>query len=254
MKNDFFLKLPKVFAALNEERVARGLKPMECMAHLRKKLQAGGCRVRFYTGKVPRYSMNDARKLINGPQLRRKKQWTESSRKQQAFVMSCMMTARRSRDMRAYGEQLMTAKEAHAAFNSIRRAAGRKTIKSINAWHSQAKRKNIPMRKGAFLTFFDAADIARWAIEKDARRCLKPGKCEECLPKAPRELELSTEWISCNEFAQIADIHVTTVRRHVYEGDLEGYVTSRLHEVLIHARTAAEFFLERANNFRRRRK
>lgn len=253
MKEDFFLILKNVFAAVNEERVARGLKPIAQQDTLRRRLKKGGCRVRFYSGKKPRYSLNDARAIVFS-NTSRKKHWTKEKRQKQAFVVQAVWEALRSRDMRAYGETKLTAKQALEVFNAVRRAVGRKPIKSINAWHTQAKRKNIPTVRGKLLTFFDPVDIVRWAIAPDKRRCYKVGAQEACLPKAPREIELSGEWISCNEFAKVADIHVTTVRRHVYEGDLEGYVTSRLHEVLIHARTAAEFFLERADNFRRRRK
>ena len=254
MKDDFFLILKNVFAAVNEERVAWGLKPIAHQDTLRKRLKKGECRVRFYSGKKPRYSLNDARAIVFG-NTSRKKHWSKEKRQKQAFVIQAVWEAQRSRDMRAYGEHKLTAKQALEVFNTVRRAAGRKPIKSINAWHTQAKRKNIPTVRGKVLTFFDAVDIVRWAVAPDERRGYnKVGAQEASLPKAPREIELSGEWISCNEFAKVADIHVTTVRRHVYEGDLEGYVTSRLHEVLIHARTAAEFFLERANNFRRRRK
>lgn len=253
MKDDFFLILKNVFAAVNEERVARGLKPIAHHDTLRRRLKKGECRVRFYSGKKPRYSLNDARAIVFG-NTSRKKHWTKEKRQKQAFVVQAVWEAHRSRDMRAYSETKLTAKQALEVFNAVRRAAGRKPIKSINAWHTQAKRKNIPMVRGKVLTFFDAVDIVRWAIAPDKRRCHKVGAQEACLPKASREIELSGEWISCNEFAKIADIHVTTVRRHVYEGELVGYVTDRLHEVLIHARTAAEFFLERANNFKRRRK
>ena len=51
MKDDFFLILKNVFAAVNEERVARGLKPIAHQDTLRRRLKKGENRVRFYSVK-----------------------------------------------------------------------------------------------------------------------------------------------------------------------------------------------------------
>lgn len=153
MKDDFFLILKNVFEAVNEERVARGLKPIAHQDTLRRRLKKGGCRVRFYSGKKPRYSLNDARAIVFS-NTSRKKHWTKEKRQKQAMIMNAVWAALKSRDMRAYGENKLTAKQALEVFNAVRRAAGRKPMKSINAWHTQAKRKKHFLGKGKSVDVF----------------------------------------------------------------------------------------------------
>lgn len=230
----------RLLRILNERRKNQGLPPFKNWETVRHRLKRRGCKtIKSNTGAVF-YNIHSVLKTLELKCTQKRKKGT-LNRFDSLVKAHQKLSLLKCTEERSFAPEFIPAKDALLLFNAIRSSFGRRTIQSTIALWKFLKDNNVPCKKGVCQNYYKLTDVIALAYRPRSRQ---QTMLQSALPVAPMSVIQDPEYIELHAFADFADLHHTTILKHVYKGNLVAYKSPQ--GILLHTPSVSAFFLHQA--------
>lgn len=241
MINKQYAKPKRLLRLLNERRKSQGLPPFKNWETVRHRLKLRGCKtIKIQNTGAVFYNISSAVKALELKRPAKKRKGTLNrfdsliKAHQKLSLLKCM-------EERSFAPEFIPAKDALLLFNAIRSVFGRRTIQSTMSLWNRLKANNVPCKKGVCQNYYKATDVIALAYRQRSRQ---QTMLQSALPVAPMSVMQDPEYIELHAFADFADLHHSTLLKHIYKGNIVAYKSPQ--GILLHTPSTSAFFLHRA--------